>query len=796
MAENGNTIGKAYVQIIPSAKGIQANTEKILAGSGIGKAGISAGESFGKNLVSKLKMIIATAGIGKLIKDTLDVGADLQQQIGGIQKVYGTAFGEVERNAKQAFKTAGISTADYMRQATSFGEALKRSLSVEGAAKATNVAISDIADNVNTFGSDLGLVQETYQSLSRGTYQMLDQLRLGYGGSKTEMERLLKDADALNAKNGKYTKYSIDNFADIVDAIHVVQQNIGITGTSAKEAQSTFSGSFQSMQAAIKNLKGDMALGNDISEDLETVKQTMKAFVENNLLPMLKNIGQAILDSLPWILENVVKLIADVVKAIWDNMDEIIAAIAEGLSKAFPQFSWLFDFIKNNAEIVKFAVAGIVGAVVLAKVINGVAGMVKNISSGFGKIVKVAKFTGASVKNTFLFIKNLPKNISATWQLATTVIKTKWIGVSSFLSKSFSTIANVGKSAISGIGSALNFLAANPIILIIAGIAALVTAIITLWNTNEEFRNTVIAIWQGFVEVMTAIWDGIVATVTAVWETIKLIFTSAWDTIQLVWNTAISFFQNIWNGISLAFSTVAEFFSNAFTTAWNGIVTVWNAAVNFFSGIWNGITNIFSAVGGWFSNVFGTAYNAVRNIWNGIGSFFQGVWQTICNIFSNIGVTVGNAIHDAAIASVNGILWMVENALNTPIRLLNGAIDIINYIPGVDIPHISELQLPRLAKGGILDQGARTVIAGEDGAEAIVPLERNTEWIKRVANEFSTQTGTSITNSESYDKKIDRIIELLFMLTSADPTIILDTGVVAGAIDRRMGRMQSVRGRG
>ena len=742
MAENGNTIGKAYVQIIPSAKGIQANTEKILAGSGIGKAGISAGESFGKNLVSKLKMIIYTAGIGKLIKDTLDVGADLQQQIGGIQKVYGTAFGEVERNAKQAFKTAGISTADYTRQATSFGEALKRSLSVEGAAKAANVAILDIADNVNTFGSDLGLVQETYQSLSRGTYQMLDQLRLGYGGSKTEMERLLKDADALNAKNGKYTKYSIDNFADIVDAIHVVQQNIGITGTSAKEAQSTFSGSFQSMQAAIKNLKGDMALGNDISEDLETVKQTMKVFVENNLLPMLKNIGQAILDSLPWILENVVKLIADVVKAIWDNMDEIIAAIAEGLSKAFPQFSWLFDFIKNNAEIAKFAIAGIVGAVVVAKITKSV------------------------------------------------------LDIASTFKKGFSTILSVGKSAISGIGSALNFLAANPIILIIAGIAALVTAIITLWNTNEEFRNTVIAIWQGFVEVMTTIWDGIVATVTAVWETIKLIFTSAWDTIQLVWNTAISFFQNIWNGISLAFSTVAEFFSNAFTTAWNGIVTVWNAAVNFFSGIWNGITNIFSAVGGWFSNVFGTAYNAVRNIWNGIGSFFQGVWQTICNIFSNIGVTVGNAIHDAAIASVNGILWMVENALNTPIRLLNGAIDIINYIPGVDIPHISELQLPRLAKGGILDQGARTVIAGEDGAEAIVPLERNTEWIKRVANEFSTQTGTSITNSESYDKKIDRIIELLFMLTSADPTIILDTGVVAGAIDRRMGRMQSVRGRG
>ena len=737
MAEKGTTIGKAYVQIIPTAKGIQASTQKILANSGISKAGTDAGADFGKNLVSKLKMIIATAGIGKLIKDTLDVGADLQQQIGGIQKVYGTAFGEVERNAKQAFKTAGISTADYMKQATSFGEALKRSLSVEGAAKAANVAISDIADNVNTFGTDLGLVQETYQSLSRGTYEMLDQLRLGYGGSKTEMERLLKDADALNAKNGKYTKYSIDNFADIVDAIHVVQQNIGITGTSAKEAQSTFSGSFQSMQAAIKNLKGDMALGNDISEDLETVKQTMKAFVENNLLPMLKNIGQAILDSLPWILENVVQLIADIVKAVWDNMDEIIAAIAEGLSKAFPHFSWLFDFIKNNAEIVKFAVAGIVGAVVVAKITKSVLDIASTFKTGF------------------------------------------------------STILSVGKSAISGIGSALNFLAANPIILIIAGIAALVTAIITLWNTNEEFRNTVIAIWQGFVEVMTTIWDGIVATVTAVWETIKLIFTTAWDAIQLVWSNAISFFQNIWNGISLAFSTVVEFFTNIFTAAWNGITAVWNTVVGFFSGIWNGITNIFSAVGGWFSNVFGTAYNAVRNIWNGIGSFFQGVWQTICNIFSNIGVTVGNAIHDAAIASVNGILWMVENALNTPIRLLNGAIDIINYIPGVNIPHIAELQLPRLATGGVLDNGARAVLAGEDGAEAIVPLEKNTEWIGKVASQFNNTMGTS-----KNDKRLDTIIDLLGLIIDKNPNIVLDSGELIGVIDSGLGKLRGRYDRG
>ena len=594
-----------------------------------------------------------------------------------------------------------------------------------------------MADNANTFGTDLGYLEQAYQSLARGNYMMLDSLNLGYGGTKKELERLLSDADALNAKNGQYTQYSIDNFADIVSAIHVVQENIGITGTTAKEAEGTFTGSFQAMQAAIKNLQGDMALGKDITGDLETVKSTMKTFVEKNLLPMLKNIGQAILDSLPWILENVVQLIADIVKAVWDNMDEIIAAIAEGLSKAFPHFSWLFDFIKNNAEIVKFAVAGIVGAVVVAKITKSVLDIASTFKTGF------------------------------------------------------STILSVGKSAISGIGSALNFLAANPIILIIAGIAALVTAIITLWNTNEEFRNTVIAIWQGFVEVMTTIWDGIVATVTAVWETIKLIFTSAWDTIQLVWNTAISFFQNIWNGISLAFSTVAEFFSNAFTTAWNGIVTVWNAAVNFFSGIWDGITRVFANVGNWFADIFRSAWDAVTNIWNAAGSFFSEVWQTICNVFSDIGVTIGNAIHDAVVSSVNGILWMVENALNAPIRLLNGAIDIINYIPGVNVPHIAELQLPRLATGGVLDNGARAVLAGEDGAEAIVPLEKNTEWIGKVASQFNNTMGTS-----KNDKRLDTIIDLLGLIIDKNPNIVLDSGELIGVIDSGLGKLRGRYDRG
>lgn len=682
----GTTIGKAYVQIVPSAKGIQKTTTALLNNEGVAKAGDEAGKSFGRNLVATLKKVVADAGIGKIIKDTIAAGADLQQSIGGSQKIFGDSFTAIEKNAKQAFKTAGMSANDYMEKANALGATIKKSVggNTEEAARIVDMAMRDMSDNANTFGGDLSYIGEVYQSIARGNYQMLDSLSLGYAGTKKGLQDLVNDANKWNEQQGKHTSYQVDNYADIVQAIHDVQVAQKINGKTAEEAETTFTGSFNAMKSAWENFKGDLALGNDVTEDIEDLKHTVKTFLVDNLIPMVKNILTGIWDVLP------------------------------------------IEF--------KAAITGITAYIVASKVVS----MFNGITKAVGGI----------------------------------------------------------KTAISGLGQAINFLMANPIVALIAGIAALAVALITLWNTNENFRNAVIAIWQGFVAVMQTIWDGIVLTVTTIWETIKTIFTTAWDAIKLVWDTVVAFFQGVWDGIVNAFSVTVTFFTDTFTNAWNAITAVWNVVTGFFQNIWNGITGAFSNVANWFTSIFSDAWNGIKNIWNGVGSFFGDVWQTICDIFSNIGTTIGNAIHDAVISSVNGILWMVENALNAPIRLLNGAIDIINYIPGVDIPHISELQLPRLAKGGILDQGARTVIAGEDGAEAIVPLERNTEWIKRVANEFSTQTGTSITNSESYDKKIDRIIELLFMLTSADPTIILDTGVVAGAIDRRMGRMQSVRGRG
>lgn len=274
-----------------------------------------------------------------------------------------------------------------------------------------------------------------------------------------------------------------------------------------------------------------------------------------------------------------------------------------------------------------------------------------------------------------------------------------------------------------------------------------------------------------------------------------MVFTTAWEAIKLVWDTAVGFFQGVWNGIVNAFSTTITFFTNTFTSAWNGIVAIWNAVVGFFQGIWNGITNAFSATVGWFANIFGSAWEGIKSIWSGVGSFFQGIWQTIVNIFSTIGVTVANAVQDAIKGGVNGILWLVENVLNTPIRLINGAIDIINYIPGVDIPHIQELQLPRLAKGTVLENGARTVIAGEDGAEAIVPLEKHTEWIKRVAGELNAYSDGPATNKD-YDNKIDKIIELLTLILDSDTQIVLDDGTTIGWIDKRLGLAQTRRGRG
>ena len=310
------SIAKAYVQVIPSAEGIKGNLSNVF-NSEMPSAGQSAGGIFGSNLVGKIKGLIAAAGIGKILSDSLQAGAALQQSLGGIETLFKDSAATVIANAEKAYKTAGMSANDYMEQVTSFSASLLQSLGgdTEAAAAAADMALTDMADNANKMGTDMERITDAYQGFAKQNYTMLDNLKLGYGGTKTEMERLLADAQKISG-----VEYDISNLNDVYQAIHVIQGELGITGTTALEASSTFSGSMASMKAAFSDLMANLATGRDIGPSLTALGETFFTFFQNNLVPMVGNIFSA----LPATLSSLFGMAIQGMNLIADNADSIL----------------------------------------------------------------------------------------------------------------------------------------------------------------------------------------------------------------------------------------------------------------------------------------------------------------------------------------------------------------------------------------------------------------------------------------------------------------------------------------
>lgn len=290
MAENnGMELAKAYVQIIPSMEGMKGRMGQLLDDE-MGNAGENAGSSLGNKLVGKVSAIISAAAIGKVVADSFMEGAALEQSLGGVETMFKENADKVIRNADKAYKTAGRSANDYMETVTGFSAALIKSLGGDTAAAAeyADMAIVDMSDNVNKFGSDIESVNNAYAGFARQNYTMLENLNLGYGGTKEGMEQLLKDAEALADK-----EFDISSYSDIIEAIHTIQEDLDITGTTAEEAASTFSGSFASMKAAAKNLLGDLTTGRDTQEAIDGLAKSAGDFADN-VIRMSRNMIDAL----------------------------------------------------------------------------------------------------------------------------------------------------------------------------------------------------------------------------------------------------------------------------------------------------------------------------------------------------------------------------------------------------------------------------------------------------------------------------------------------------------------------
>lgn len=323
-------LGKAYVQIIPSAEGISGSISKAIGGEAT-----SAGKSAGMNIAGAIKGVIAAAGIGAAIKSSLEAGGNLQQSFGGLDTIYGEAADAAKNYAAEAAK-AGISANSYAEQAVSFGASLKQAFEGDTtkAVEAANTAIMDMADNAAKMGTPIENIQNAYQGFAKQNYTMLDNLKLGYGGTKQEMERLLADATKLSG-----VEYNMDNLGDVYDAIHVIQEDLGLTGVAADEAAETFTGSLGAMKASAENLMANLALGNDITGDIQTLMGNIQTFVVGNLAPMIGNI----LSALPELLSGAGSMIIQALNIVSNNADgivqmgiDVVVALVQAIVEAAP----------------------------------------------------------------------------------------------------------------------------------------------------------------------------------------------------------------------------------------------------------------------------------------------------------------------------------------------------------------------------------------------------------------------------------------------------------------------------
>lgn len=735
--------------------------------------------------------------------------AEYEQLVGGVETLFKDSSDTLIGYAKKAYKTAGMSSNQYMDTATSFAASLIQGLGGDTAkaVEITNLAITDMSDNANKMGTDISSIQDAYQGFAKQNYTMLDNLKLGYGGTQSEMIRLINDSGVLGERIE-----SLDNvtFDQMIAAIHQIQDNLDITGTTALEAGTTIQGSWGSVKALFENILTK---------------------VGSQLAPTVMGFLQQLSD---W-METV-------------DWDEFAASVGDALQRVFDwiqkiDFTTFFERGMDGVENFLEKLGGLIEDVPkIIQTFKDWSPLIAGVAAGFVTL-KVA-----------MAISSLIDAISKSWNAYKT--------------------ANEGATIAQWLfNAALN---ANPIVLIVTLIAGLVVALITLWNTNDGFREAVTNAWEkikevfgtvieaikgfftGLVNVISQVWNtivtaisgavdsiaqtisnvfnGIVDTVSSVWETIKNIVTvgimliaeiisayiqivtapwmflwenfkeyilAAWEYIKNVVSTALdaisTTISNIWNAIVGFLTPILESIKNTFVTIWNAIKsvisTVSNAIKSVITTVWNAIKSfvisVVNAIGSAISSAFSAIKSVITSILNAIKAVFTSVWNTIKSVVTSavngIKSTISSGL-SAASSIVFNILNSIKNKFSS---ILSSAANIVqsginkiksffNFswsLPHLKLPHISisgsfSLTPPSVPHFGIewykkaMDDGmvmnqptvfgynAKTgqlMAGGEAGSETVVGTQNLMNMIKTAVSE----------SSESNDHT-DKVLEAIY----------------------------------
>ena len=569
-----------YEKGVEKAKGGASSLMDVFSGTLLGNV-VSDGLRTVTNGITEIGKTAANMAMS-IGKASLDSYADYEQLVGGVETLYKDSAGIIESYAKDAYKNVGLSANDYMETSTSFAASLVSSLAgdTDAAAEMSNMAISDMADNWNKMGSSVQSVQDAYRGFSKQNYTMLDNLKLGYGGTQAEMQRLLADADALNAKQGIYTKYSIDSFSDIVQAIHVVQTEMGITGTTADEAASTIQGSTASMKSAWENLL------TGIADPEQNFQGLMDDFVNsfigagNNIIPRIKEIVPTLIDGLSEIVTQLAPYVSSVIMELEPTIEEGLHALFGGLSS-----------VANELQPIVANVFSFFGDAIISGLTSAIE------SSDFSFLLDIFNIVKTAIENIANIIDSFKNNANAAWDAISAKIQEVVTFVQPYVEAAMQVIGQVVTQVITDL---------TPVIQSIG------EAFSAAWSLVQT-------VWAWASAYFQAIFQAIVVIFTPFAPIISGFFKAAWELVKAAWDIATSFFKNIFDIIANIFSAIDGVLSGDFQSAWESI-----------QGIFEGVFDFFSTVG---QNVGEGIKGGIAAVWGGLVSFVQGLWDGIKSIF-------------------------------------------------------------------------------------------------------------------------------------------------------------------
>lgn len=602
-----NSDGSILLSVSVDTKDLDASmkTVKEKTSTALKNAGLATASAVGNTIKSTgLAAVKGATALAQTAVKSTDNFADYEQLSGGVETLFKDSADTVKTYAESAYETAGLSANEYLETVTGFSASLVSSLSgdTQKAAEKANTAVTDMADNANKMGTNVKSLQKAYSGFAKQNYTMLDNLKLGYGGNKAEMQRLLEDAEKLSG-----IKYDISDFSDVTDAIHIIQTEMGITGTTSKEAEETISGSANAMSGAFENLKTGLSDPNaDVSLLVKNLADSTFTYAEN-ILPALTNGAMGIAEALPAVVDEFLPKITQMLPTVLSSFSDLVLAVVEKLP----------DILSDIIEVLPQIIGDVLE--VLPELIPGV-------------VTALAEGIGILCENFGLVINPLIETLPEILTLVMTAVIDNLPVIVSGLVSLVSAIVEALPQIILGLLTAMKDVA------LYVGTALEESLLPRVKEAFSSALDKVKEIWNTVKEYFEGVWNSIKEVFSVTGEVLSGFFGSGYEKIKEVFATVGEFFSSVWENIKGAFLGVKEFFASAFQNAFDALTGVFSGTGEFFSSVWDTVKQSFSQIG----NAMGEAVS---------GSFSKAV----------------NYVLEKACGLINGFI----KSINTAIGVIN-----------------------------------------------------------------------------------------------------------------------------